>query len=545
MKRPGVANDSSHRVKRGRVRSFSGQWGFINSPEFSGDLFVGLRRNPQLSGLAPGDEVDFAVAEVDGKLEATEVQLVRLNERREEVLTARPMAQVTHLVGQRFAGNVRFRDSWGRNPDLEPILAGDPVNFQVAEDGDQCHAAGNSALTRELRDFGILDSATVPKSTLSDLHGRHLSGWVKSFKGNWGLIQSSHFDGDLFVGLGRNPQLKMPLVPGEGVTFLVNRDERAGKFQATEVQSDTSVDIPPGVARPIAGQPEDGARQEARELPELVGEVCAGVVKSFRDGWGFVNSDAFVGDLFLHEGSNPGLPRLQPGDPVEFVVQLQGKLGTALGKPHATNVKLQSQATSFSRWTGQLCSGTVKKFSGEWGFIVSPQFEGDLFVGTRSNPHISGGLLAGDIVEFEVFREKGKEAFEAVKVRVLSSVLPLPSLRRQASGRSRSPRLQTRRPRSLAVNGLVRRLVGPCDTTLGCVWRALREEGQMLTGTIRSFKGDWGFVNSPAFAGDLFIGTKSNRHLAGRFTEGAQATDTCARWRCQIKRKSQIAGCEL
>ncbi|CAJ1379257.1 unnamed protein product [Effrenium voratum] len=508
MKRPGVANDSSHRVKRGRVRSFSGQWGFINSPEFSGDLFVGLRRNPQLSGLAPGDEVDFAVAEVDGKLEATEVQLVRLNERREEVLTARPMAQVTHLVGQRFAGNVRFRDSWGRNPDLEPILAGDPVNFQVAEDGDQCHA----------------DSATVPKSTLSDLHGRHLSGWVKSFKGNWGLIQSSHFDGDLFVGLGRNPQLKMPLVPGEGVTFLVNRDERAGKFQATEVQSDTSVDIPPGVARPIAGQPEDGARQEARELPELVGEVCAGVVKSFRDGWGFVNSDAFVGDLFLHEGSNPGLPRLQPGDPVEFVVQLQGKLGTALGKPHATNVKLQSQATSFSRWTGQLCSGTVKKFSGEWGFIVSPQFEGDLFVGTRSNPHISGGLLAGDIVEFEVFREKGKEAFEAVKVRVLSSVLPLPSLRRQASGRSRSPRLQTRRPRSLAVNGL---------------------EGQMLTGTIRSFKGDWGFVNSPAFAGDLFIGTKSNRHLAGRFTEGAQATDTCARWRCQIKRKSQIAGCEL
>ena len=52
------------------------------------------------------------------------------------------------------------------------------------------------------------------------------------------------------------------------------------------------------------------------------------------------------------------------GDPVEFVVQLQGKLGTALGKPHATNVKLQSQAQrQFATWEISIvCEGMADVF---------------------------------------------------------------------------------------------------------------------------------------------------------------------------------------
>lgn len=52
------------------------------------------------------------------------------------------------------------------------------------------------------------------------------------------------------------------------------------------------------------------------------------------------------------------------GDPVEFVVQLQGKLGTALGKPHATNVKLQSQAQrQFATWVISIvCEGMADVF---------------------------------------------------------------------------------------------------------------------------------------------------------------------------------------
>ncbi|CAL1133669.1 unnamed protein product [Cladocopium goreaui] len=218
------------------------------------------------------------------------------------------------------------------------------------------------------------------------------------------------------------------------------------------------------------------------------GQTCIGKVKSFRGEWGFITSDSLEGDVFLHLRDNPGLPPLSPGETVEFTVGGSERL-------HAENVRLLRRTSPLSELLGQICSGTVRKFSGEWGFITSPHFDGDVFVGLRSNRHLGGPLVTGDIVEFRITRDvsKEKDTFEASNVRILSPathattspvlpVLPVP-----VPSRSRSPR----KAREMAT------LVGK-----------------------KSFRGDWGFVISESFAGDLFVGTRSNGHLSTSLKEG-------------------------
>eukprot|EP00435_Cladocopium_sp_Y103_P032182 s78_g8.t1 len=178
---------------------------------------------------------------------------------------------------------------------------------------------------------------------------------------------------------------------------------------------------------------------------------------------------------------------LAPGETVEFTMGGSERL-------HAENVRLVRRSSPLSELMGQICSGTVRKFSGEWGFITSPHFDGDIFVGLRSNRHLAGPLVTGDIVEFRITRDvsKEKDTFEASNVRILSPATPtaLPMSLQKAvptSTRSRSPR------------------------------KAM--EMAPLAGK-RSFRGDWGFVTSESFAGDLFVGTRSNRHLSTSLKEG-------------------------
>merc|ERR1719444_733580 len=68
-------------VLTGTIRSFRGDWGFVNSESFDGDLFVGLRGNPQLTGeLSSGDQVMFSVqVGAGGKAEAIDVQVLVSN----------------------------------------------------------------------------------------------------------------------------------------------------------------------------------------------------------------------------------------------------------------------------------------------------------------------------------------------------------------------------------------------------------------------------------------------------------------------------------
>ena len=57
-----------------------------------------------------------------------------------------------------------------------------------------------------------------------------------------------------------------------------------------------------------------------RTSQQLVGETVQGRVKSFRSGWGFVNSSRFEGDVFVGVKANKHLEPLglQPNELVQF-----------------------------------------------------------------------------------------------------------------------------------------------------------------------------------------------------------------------------------
>merc|ERR1740123_2616605 len=69
---------------------------------------------------------------------------------------------------------------------------------------------------------------------------------------------------------------------------------------------------------------------------------------------------------------------------------------------------------------GAAVTGWVKSFKGDWGFVNSQNFDGDLFIGSRSNPHLPGVLSAGDQVMFQISVGPGGKA-EAINVQVLST----------------------------------------------------------------------------------------------------------------------------
>jgi len=517
----GMAVGTRH---QGWVRSFRDTWGFINADGFAGDLFVGLKGNPHLQSLVKDDQVEFEVRRDDkGKPEAINVVVVsRMGGA--PVPTSIPgvvaqvggggnfgggaRAEVGHLVGQQLVGRIKsFRDSWGfinsdsfsgdlfvhkkSNADLGPVGAGDPITFTVAEDGNAsggCHAVNVAVLQEDI----------------TSLLGQTVHGWVKSFKDNWGLLNSNRFEGDIFCGMKANKQLQpMSLTSGASVEFEIAHDDKGVRgVQAVKVKlmSGGTQSMPQQMA--MAATARQGLPPGfGTPKPEgLVGRRCQGIVRSFKEDWGFVISSSFEGDLFLHKGSNPMMGTLKAGDAVIFDIGLQTS-----GKCHALNVQATSPF-SLGDMVGQRCTGSIRNFDGTWGFATSQRFPGDIFVGLKSNPHITA-LRMGDQIEFTVQRSAGSRSqtgFEAVQVQVIGAGGMMPSA---AGGlaRSRSPR-QTARTRGMPA--------GPRSP--------VNMVGTTLTGWIRSYKGDWGFINSSAFDGDLFVGSKSNTHLSRPLAENDQ-----------------------
>jgi cold shock CspA family protein len=115
----------------------------------------------------------------------------------------------------------------------------------------------------------------------------------------------------------------------------------------------------------------------------LVGQTVKGWLKRFTDGWGFMNSDAFAGDLFVHARENPEIAKYPPKTEFYFVVSLDSK-----GKPMATNSapanptapKVEEQSTLE---TGVRMIGTMKSFTEHWGFVRTDDGK-DYFFNERS-----------------------------------------------------------------------------------------------------------------------------------------------------------------
>mmetsp|Transcript_49632 Transcript_49632/g.105648 ORF Transcript_49632/g.105648 Transcript_49632/m.105648 type:complete len:575 (+) Transcript_49632:178-1902(+) len=140
-----------------------------------------------------------------------------------------------------------------------------------------------------------------------DCIGQRHRGYVRRFADRWGFLNAAAFDGDLFVhrdNLLLAPEQMQdgqpPLRAGQAVEFDVAADDR-GRTVAKQI---TTSALP----RPC----------------DWVGRRLHGYVRSFQGAWGFINSDRFAGDLFIH--SDSVLPQfqgmeLQVGTMVEFDVE--------------------------------------------------------------------------------------------------------------------------------------------------------------------------------------------------------------------------------
>jgi len=294
-----------------------------------------------------------------------------------------------------------------------------------------------------------------------------------------------------------------------------------------------------------------GMRPEA-----FVGCRLEGMIRRFKDNWGFIVSPSFEGDLFVHRGSSPNLGTLSAGDAVCFDIAQQSS-----GKCHAINVQPAGMNTSLginrnsplASLEGQRVTGQIRSFTGSWGFATSPCFAGDIFIGSKSNPHL-GPLNPGDPVEFTVSRSSGGKSmtgFEGINVQVVggeSVGLMEPTTFGDAGAMAgmsgatadnlammgaAAQANQALLMQGVGVTGLAgvaggglnmmgtagvgvgaARSRSPRTRTGGDTGRqAASLAGAAVTGWIKSFKGDWGFVNSQSFDGDLFIGLRTNPHL--------------------------------
>mmetsp|Transcript_12272 Transcript_12272/g.25924 ORF Transcript_12272/g.25924 Transcript_12272/m.25924 type:complete len:726 (-) Transcript_12272:66-2243(-) len=140
-----------------------------------------------------------------------------------------------------------------------------------------------------------------------DCLGQRHRGYVRRFADRWGFLNAAAFDGDLFVH--RDNLLMMPeqlqdgqppLRAGQAVEFDIAQDDR-GRTVAKQITTSA-------LLRPC----------------DWIGRRLQGYIRSFQGAWGFINSDRFAGDLFVHRDSL--LPHCQSlelnvGCMVEFDVE--------------------------------------------------------------------------------------------------------------------------------------------------------------------------------------------------------------------------------
>jgi len=141
----------------------------------------------------------------------------------------------------------------------------------------------------------------------TDCLGQRHRGYVRRFADRWGFLNSAVFDGDLFVhrdNLLLGPEQQQDGQPtlrsGQPVEFDVALDDR-GRTVAKQITT-------AALLRPV----------------DWMGRRLHGYVRSFQGAWGFINSDRFAGDLFVHRDSL--LPHCQGveltvGTTVEFDVE--------------------------------------------------------------------------------------------------------------------------------------------------------------------------------------------------------------------------------
>mmetsp|Transcript_30698 Transcript_30698/g.79628 ORF Transcript_30698/g.79628 Transcript_30698/m.79628 type:complete len:525 (-) Transcript_30698:148-1722(-) len=306
---------------------------------------------------------------------------------------------------------------------------------------------------------------------MSSLDGQICYGSVKSFRDNWGFLVSDQFTSDLFFHLRDNPSLTSRPISGMPVTFTV--DASGSKPKAVNVVS----------ASDDFAEPAAAPRPKPGNLLMADGAI-SGVVRSFKGDWGFLTSDAFEGDCFFHLRDNPQAQGIVAGTTVTFALSVSNS-----GKRQATNMTVVKKEPI--DLIGQTASGTVRSFSNSHGFIISPVFNGDLFVGLIGNPHLRGQqLVTGESVDFTISADKNGRP-EASNVQRVGGPVPVPSV---PAPWQPAPPAGLLRDRSRTPRGHPAAGAGPGE----------------LVGIVKRFDSGWGFLLSDSIPGDIFVHERDN-----------------------------------
>mmetsp|Transcript_34843 Transcript_34843/g.80825 ORF Transcript_34843/g.80825 Transcript_34843/m.80825 type:complete len:520 (-) Transcript_34843:350-1909(-) len=297
------------------------------------------------------------------------------------------------------------------------------------------------------------------------------SGVVKSFRDQWGFLTAEGVEGDVFLHLGDSPALAgTPLRLGETLEFDLSTggpNNQARAINATRVQTEAGV---------------GGG-----------GATLSGTVKSFKQGWGLLESPSLEGALYFGDRDNPHLKDgvVMPGDEVTFEIGTNPMDGRSKAINVTLSVKDQSQCI------GQRFRGSVKSFADGWGFAISPRFTGTILLGSKQVSAANVALQTGDIVEFEVaVAPNGK--FEATNIqKAMPGMVDLSSVAgASARDRSRSP------------------FVTPS------LQAAVQAEGRFVGTVKKMFVDGWGFIVCDQISGDVFVNMRDSPALVQPLQQG-------------------------
>eukprot|EP00434_Breviolum_minutum_P023290 symbB.v1.2.020544.t1/scaffold1731.1/size134469/1 len=161
-----------------------------------------------------------------------------------------------------------------------------------------------------------------------DVLGQRHRGYVRRFAERWGFLNAAAFDGDLFVhrdnlllepGTETGADGQPILRTGQVVEFDVALDDRG---RAVAKQITTRALLRPG---------------------DWIGHRLRGYIRSFQGAWGFINSDRFAGDLFVHRDSLLAVcqnAQLGIGTVVEFDIERDHHRKGAKNRLVARNVSV-------------------------------------------------------------------------------------------------------------------------------------------------------------------------------------------------------------
>eukprot|EP00927_Polykrikos_kofoidii_P020987 TRINITY_DN20018_c0_g1_i1.p1 TRINITY_DN20018_c0_g1~~TRINITY_DN20018_c0_g1_i1.p1 ORF type:complete len:674 (+),score=114.67 TRINITY_DN20018_c0_g1_i1:38-2023(+) len=176
---------------------------------------------------------------------------------------------------------------------------------------------------------------------------KRLEGTVKSFRASWGWLCCDEVEGDIFAHID---DVAGGIVPRKGtiVSFEAGEDVKTAKPRAVRIE--------------IIGSGEQGAEEEDESTR------CKGVLRSWREPWGWIQSPDAPGDLFAHfEDIRLGTPR--KGATVTFEHGVDDKSG----RPRAVRIEIADDLS------GQLV-GMLTEWRESYGWITCPQVpDGDVF----------------------------------------------------------------------------------------------------------------------------------------------------------------------